>query len=938
MDIILGESALLTAHDQPVFYISGAQVKALTHMRWSPRDYDSRTGFCDRNNMATRLFFNAMASGHGGGSLAGLGAVITGLVGRKDELERLGGLLLGPTRLVTLIGSGGIGKTALADQAVRRLQRLRHMPVFWVPLAQLARGSDAVAVKDAIAGSVLVSGFAGPSAWDGVVSALTVRNGAGHTSQSVLVLDNCEHVLAGVGPVIAELLGEVPELTILATSREVIGWVDEQFVKVRPLSADHALALFQQRAEMTGHPITEPAQRAVVRQICRHLHGNPLFIRLAAARTFYEPLPMILQQLSGDAHDMRMHWEHGPRVGTETRQRTISDVIGWSYEMCSEKERLLFERLSVFAPGYDLDSDAGIAVTAVGADLEAIEIICSDDTPAMNCEDRRSDASVGSYVGLQRQEIRALLDRLVEQSLVTAHITAETVRYSLLESLRLFAQKRLADRSSTETDEPARLARRHRRFYRDTIAYAQAHWCSPAEQELMDRARGAWDNIHLAIETCLDAPGEAELGLELATGLITLRAPLVVGSVSAARRWVERALHHTLTPTSRPSPLQITAMAQIAWMALWEGQREKARHMLDQAVTACVSESEIRRHWREDPHKDIGLPAIVEFVRGLELMTVDQDSRAIGVFSRARCKFHDDGDSGGAALSSLNEAIAAVTLGSQCEALEIADRHLQHITETGAGWAISWAEVVWAIALIKYRSPAAAIPFVRRGLQYQIATHDQWGVVFSLCVYAWSLAQQIVDLTTAGDTDRRRLTALANEVGVIVGGVGTLRARLGVDLDGPIPASRETESAIRIARDVIGYEAFAAVRNRGSELRPELGEVQQLVLGTLPIDAIVSRPPATAPTGPTWQTLSDAEREVAVLAAAGWSNSAIGARRGTSTKTVDAQTSSVLRKLTVDSREDIIRFIPADMVDRVKTERARRPRRSSGHSKRSTDH
>jgi predicted ATPase len=96
---------------------------------------------------------------------------------------------------------------------------------------------------------------------------------------------------------------------------------------------------------------------------------------------------------------------------------------------------------------------------------------------------------------LARTEIRELLERLVEQSLVSAHMTADTVRYSLLESLRLFAEDRLAERSTAEVDEPARLAARHYHYYRDKVLYAQAEWFGPAEQELLTWASRAWSNI-----------------------------------------------------------------------------------------------------------------------------------------------------------------------------------------------------------------------------------------------------------------------------------------------------------------------------------------------------------------------------------------------------------------------------------------------------------
>ena len=215
----------------------------------------------------------------------------------------------------------------------------------------------------------------------------------GRVVPTMLIVDNCEHVLAGAGAVIADLLDAVPGLTILATSREPIGWIDEQLVTVPPLSAKQSLELFRQRAELAEHPITEPGQVALAEQVCGHMHGHPLCIRLAAARMFYEPLPMILEQLSGESDDMRMRWRHGPRVGSEGRHRTIGDVIAWSYELCGDKQRLLFDRLSVFAPGYDVNpEDAGTGVADVGAELEAIEVVCADDVPIQGCDDAPSTA------------------------------------------------------------------------------------------------------------------------------------------------------------------------------------------------------------------------------------------------------------------------------------------------------------------------------------------------------------------------------------------------------------------------------------------------------------------------------------------------------------------------------------------------------------------
>jgi DNA-binding NarL/FixJ family response regulator len=135
------------------------------------------------------------------------------------------------------------------------------------------------------------------------------------------------------------------------------------------------------------------------------------------------------------------------------------------------------------------------------------------------------------------------------------------------------------------------------------------------------------------------------------------------------------------------------------------------------------------------------------------------------------------------------------------------------------------------------------------------------------------------------------------------------------------PFADETSIAEKVARDVLGQETYAEVEKRGLKLFTEPSELQQVALGTFSID---TSSPATKSTS-SWEALSAAEQEIAVLAAAGWSNSAIGLRRGTSSKTTDAQMSSIFQKLTITSREDIVRFVPRDQHGRVSAERAHIP-------------
>jgi predicted ATPase/DNA-binding CsgD family transcriptional regulator len=863
---------------------------------------------------------------------AGLPPVRGGFVGREWELDRVGALLMGPVRLVTLIGSGGIGKTRLAEETARRLHRARRTPVFAVRLARLPTGADAAAVREAVAGAVLVGGFVGASAWDGAVQRLSALDATGRVAGTVLVLDNCEHVLAGAGTVIADLLDAVPGLTILATSREPVGWVDEQLVTVPPLWAKDSLELFRQRAELAGHPVTEPGQVALAEQICRHMHGNPLCIRLAAARMFYEPLPMILEQLTGESGDVRMRWRHGPRVGSEGRHRTIGDVIAWSYALCGDKQRLLFDRLSVFAPGYDANpEDAATGEADRGAELEAIEVVCADDVSIPGREGAPSAAGADqgrAAVGLARTEIRELLERLVDHSLVSVHITADAVRYSLLESLRLFASDRLAERSSEEIDEPARLARRHCYYYRDKVLQAFAQSYGPAEPELLTWAVGAWSNIQSAIDTSMHTPGEAVVGLQIAVGVLSLRAPFL-GSLPEIRGRIEQTLAATQASQPQPTGLQIAAMAQIAVLAVHQGRPQDAEELLERCVAACDAQVPHHGHWRDRPETDIGLPAAVDYAWGAELMLARRDPRAIAVLARAREKFHSIADRGGEeAMCELFEAMAAGFLGSAEQAMTTAHRSVERTTAAGAGWARSWAQMVLAIALTKHGDAGEALQLGRAALAYQLPHGDQLGATWAVHIRMWSLARLITDQSAAGNPPRSTLVKLATEIAYLAGGLKTQRARLGMLIENMGPLGDNTSTAEKIAREVLGQQPYADIEKRGSRLSTERFEPQRLALGTLSIAASTVDHPAGKGTSSDWQMLSAAEQEVAVLAAAGWPNSAIAVRRGTSTRTIDAQISSIFQKLMINSREDIAGFIPQDQRSRVSAERSHISRQS----------
>ncbi|GGL01804.1 ATP-binding protein [Nocardia jinanensis] len=834
------------------------------------------------------------------GATAAPGAV-NEFVGRTDEMRRIASLLADSVRLLTVIGPGGIGKTRLVAEALSRLEG-QPRQVYWVRLDRLARDADAAAIEDELARAVIGADFSGRSAREAMVDTLRAMAGPGRALPVVLVLDSCEHVLDSAAAVTAELLEAFGELTVVVTSRTQLGWVDEYLVPVPPLSRQQAVTLFRGRAAVAGHPADDPAQLPIVEEICRHLHDHPLCIRLAAARLSRRTLPMILDELSGGPGDSRLDWTSATGPAADPRHSGIGAVIAWSVDLCEARERLLFERMSVFAAGHEQtrSNDDEAPGGGAGAELAAIVAVCADDTNA----------------GLAPGDIEELLERLVDRSLVTLHLGAESARYSLPESFRLFGARRLRARA----DERISLIARHRRYYRDRVLRAGSQWFGAGEPEILEWARISWDNLELAVHGALEDDDAATAGLEIAVGLIAVRVPFFRGSLRESRRWTE----HALAADRAPASLRVTALAMLAWICLCQGDHDEAGNLLDRCVALCGADPEERAERSGDRE----LPAPVDFARGCELMLVHRDPRAVAVFARARARATAAGDLCGAAQCELFEALAAAFLAEPEPALRITGRHLENAVAANARWARSWAELARAIALIRCGDPERALPLGRNALAAQLAMRDAWGTVWAVHIRAWALGATLSTIDgSARGADELRVER-ATEIARLIGGAATLRARLGVRLDSLGPFAAETETAAETARAVLRPAAFATAEREGAALRPEFREVERMALGILSMTRLPAGHPVWRQRPSRWHELSAAEQDVAVLAAAGWTNTAIATRRGSSIRTVDVQMAAVLHKLMIGTRADIAALVPAGYRDAVAAAAARRPRRS----------
>ena len=331
---------------------------------------------------------------------------LTSCIGRDGDMAALGEILEG-ARLVTLTGPGGAGKTRLAVETGLRFGTRFEAGAWMVDLSGVLDGDGVV---PALRGSLGLEGA--PATAPPAQGEVAQLAGALGDRGMLVVLDNCEHLVARVAGVAEDLLFRCPRLTLLCTSREAFGVPGEMLYAVPPLTAEVAARLFVERA-LAGVPklVLDEAAMVAVDDICARLDGLPLAIELAASRARAFDVTQIAARL-GDRFRLL---SAGPRTAVP-RQRTLRAVVDWSYDLLDPAERLVFERLSVFAGG---------------ATLEAAEAVCAGD-------------------GVSGTEVAEILARLVDKSLVTVDRRATPSRFTMLQTLSDYGRERLAESGRTD--------------------------------------------------------------------------------------------------------------------------------------------------------------------------------------------------------------------------------------------------------------------------------------------------------------------------------------------------------------------------------------------------------------------------------------------------------------------------------------------------------
>jgi predicted ATPase/class 3 adenylate cyclase/DNA-binding CsgD family transcriptional regulator len=404
-----------------------------------------------------------------------------GFVGRTTELAELRSLVSGRSRLVTIAGPGGIGKSRLALQVAAEVLDGAGDGVWLVELAPVA---DPALVARTVAAVLGIREEPGRFMLDTLVDAIGDR-------YLLVVLDNAEHVLDASAKLADAVLRSCPRAGLLVTSREPLGVGGEHVFRLGSLAvppadlaapdrlaAVESVQLFVQRAAMYRQDfVLDEANAAAVAAVCVRLDGIPLALELAAARLGSLSVSEISSRLN-----QRFRLLTGGSRTAPSRHQTLRALIDWSYDLLNPAERIVADRLSVFAGGWTLA--AAEAVTSAG--------------------------DAGEW------EVLDLLAALVGKSLVQAEEFGGSTRYRMLETVRQYAAERLAQRGGAE---PGQTRAAHRDYYLALVQAADANLRGPDEAVWLDRLEAEFDNIRAALAFSVANPDGAEPGLRLASGL-----------------------------------------------------------------------------------------------------------------------------------------------------------------------------------------------------------------------------------------------------------------------------------------------------------------------------------------------------------------------------------------------------------------------------------
>ncbi len=435
-----------------------------------------------------------------------LPAHLAPLIGREREQAEISAVLA-QSHLITVTGSGGVGKTRIALAcATDAIERYEH-GAWFIDLAPISNGSLLVA-------TLLATLDAGPAEGGAETARLLEYL---RPRELLLVIDNCEHMVADVASLVARIRSACARVSILATSRELLHAEGEQVYRLGPLPAKAAAELFAKRAAAVSPQFDPSQQDAIIRDICDRLDGVPLAIELAAARARALGLQEILTRL-----DERFRLLTSGSHTTVERQQTLSATIAWSYELLTPKEQSLFERLATFRGSFSLA--AASAVCGEGDTCDEFAVL-------------------------------DLLTSLADKSLLTVTL-ALTTRYRFLETIRAFASAKAIEHQAT-----AIASQQHASYFAALAAQAYFEFDSRLQPGWLERLAPEIDNLRAALAWTLAGPGDRNAGAQLAAdcGPIFLR----MGLLGEGLDWCDVArMVDSVSPATSGRIEYVTSMMQ----------------------------------------------------------------------------------------------------------------------------------------------------------------------------------------------------------------------------------------------------------------------------------------------------------------------------------------------------------------------------------------
>jgi predicted ATPase/class 3 adenylate cyclase len=560
---------------------------------------------------------------------------VTSFIGREREIEQATRMLV-ESSLLTLTGPGGVGKTRIGLRLARTLLDQFEDGAWIVDCGTL---SDPAFVLPSVVSAIGLTEPAGRSLLTTIVDQLKGK-------RLLLVLDDCDPVLAASAELAEALVRSCSAVRIVVTSREALGVPGEAILPIASLTTPEAgstvvaselggvdacrLFVERARAVQPAFDLTEQNAQSVA-QLCRRLDGIPLAIELAAARVRALPVEQIAARL-----DDRFRLLTGGSRTSVARHQTLRATIDWSYDLLTEPERAVLRRLSVFAGG---------------AALEAAESVCAGD-------------------GVDPIDVLDVLGRLVEKSLVFTDPSLSEARFRLLETVRDYARGRLV-----EADEGDATLRRHRDWYVALVDKASpAFFHGPEPAEWLRRLDREHDDLRAALEWCLDQPGEGRSGLRIAAGL--WRYWEIRGHLTEGRGWLERMVDAVGGDVSALRADALTGAGNLAFM---QGDFRAASTF--HAASLAL-------------HRQIGDRQSVAYAANNLANTAVQ----LGDHEQARTLYEETialtrelGDVRGMAFGSINLADVAARGGDLVAAQDLEEETLASIRNLGDRWTEAFA-------------------------------------------------------------------------------------------------------------------------------------------------------------------------------------------------------------------------------------------------------